>query len=61
MRTSLLGAFGRSRRGAVALEYVLLVTGIGVVVLVAILLFGEDMSGYWNTLNNSIAGAGSQS
>ena len=61
MRTSLLGTFASDRCGAVAVEYVLLVVGIGVVVLAAILLFGEDMSGYWNTLNNSIAGAGSQS
>lgn len=55
MRTSLLGSFGRDRGGAVALEYVLLVTGIGVVLLIAILLFGEEMAFYWNALNDNIA------
>lgn len=57
MGTGLLGSFGRDRRGAVAVEYVLLVTGIGVVILIAILLFGEDMASYWNALNDNIAGA----
>lgn len=61
MRQSTLARFGRDRRAAVALEYVLLVAGIGIVVLAAIFLFGEDMSAYWNTLNNSIAGAGNSS
>ncbi|MEQ9642547.1 MAG: hypothetical protein RIM84_21155 [Alphaproteobacteria bacterium] len=52
---SMLGRFGRHRDGAVALEYVLLVAGIGVVVLAAIFLFGEDLSSYWNTLNDSLS------
>jgi Flp pilus assembly pilin Flp len=59
MGTKLFGQFWRDRAGAVALEYVLLVTGIGVLVLLAIFLFGEDMSSYWNALNSSIGGAGS--
>ena len=59
MRTSLFRRYRRDRGGAVALEYVLLVTGIGVVVLLSIFAFGEDMSSYWNALNEAIAGAGS--
>lgn len=58
MRCSLFRQFGADRKGAVALEYVLLVTGIGVVVLLAILALGDDMASYWNALNNSIGGAG---
>lgn len=58
MCTNLFGQYWRDRKGAVALEYVLLVTGIGVVVLLAIFLFGEDMSSYWNALDSSIGGAG---
>ena len=57
MHTSWSEGFRRHRDGAVAVEYVLLVAGIGLVVLVAILLFGEDMASYWNALDNSFEGA----
>lgn len=50
-----LKAFSRDRSGAVALEYVLLVSGIGVVILASIILFGEEMGRYWNSLNDAIA------
>lgn len=55
MRRCLLGRFGRHQGGAVALEYVLLVAGIGLVVLASIFLFGEDLSSYWNSLNDSLS------
>ena len=55
MRARMLDKFGRHRGGAVALEYVLLVAGIGVVILAAIFLFGEDLAGYWDTLNDNLS------
>ena len=54
MRQDMLRMFGRQEDGAVALEYVLLVAGIGIVLVAAIFLFGEDLAGYWNSLNDSI-------
>lgn len=55
MLHGLIKAFWQDRSGAVALEYVLLVSGIGVVVLASIFLFGEEMGRYWNSLNDAIA------
>ena len=56
IRAMLAGLGSRTRRGQDLTEYALLVAFIAIIVVLAVIFFGESLSTFWSDAADTIAG-----
>ncbi len=55
--SDILSAFRKDERGATAIEYGLIAGGISLAIVTAVFLFGDELSGLFDTLADKMADA----